>query len=384
VTHLALRLAHLGGGLRKRGIPTTLRDELDAAEAAMLVDVTDREDVHRALRIALKIPRFAWTSFDELFEGFWRGDIADEAPRTAPTPAKREVSLPPRREAPEVPRGGRRWDPEAREWAFGPDEDPEGQEPGFSREALLRRKPFDELDGSSGELAVMEQLLARLARRLTTHRSRRLVPTRGRGTADLRATYRKALRTSGELVKLARRARALEKPRLVFLCDTSGSMEAHGRFLLTFILSLRRAAPRTEVFAFNTELVWLTPLLTRGDVRLVLDRLSASVPDWSGGTRIGESLTSFVERHLQHCTDTRTIVVILSDGLDRGDPRLLAEATRLIHRRARKVVWLNPLLGDPRYEPEARGMRAALPFVDHFAAAHNVESLERLIPHLTR
>jgi len=108
------------------------------------------------------------------------------------------------------------------------------------------------------------------------------------------------------------------------------------------------------------------------------------VPDWSGGTRIGESLTTFVERHLQHCIDTKTIVVILSDGLDRGDPRLLAEAARLIRRRARKVVWLNPLLGDSRYEPEARGMRAALPFVDHFAAAHNVESLERLIVHLTR
>jgi len=99
VTHLALRLAHLGGGLRKRGIPTTLRDELDAAEAAMLVDVTDREDVHRALRIALKIPRFAWASFNELFEGFWRGDLADEATRTAPSLAKRELSLPPRREA---------------------------------------------------------------------------------------------------------------------------------------------------------------------------------------------------------------------------------------------------------------------------------------------
>ena len=107
---------------------------------------------------------------------------------------------------------------------------------------------------------------------------------------------------------------------------------------------------------------------------LILDRLSASVPDWSGGTRIGESLTTFVERYLRHCTDTKTIVVILSEGLDRGDPRLLAEATRLIRRRARKVVWLNPLLGDPRYEPEARGMRAALSFVDHFAASRDWET----------
>ena len=382
MTDLALRLAHLGGGLRRRGIRTTLRDELDAAEAATLIDVTDRDDTKRALRIALKIPRVGWAIFDELFDGFWRGDTADDAARNASPPAEREV--PSRREAPQVSSAGRRWDPDARKWAFGPNDDPEGQEPGFSPEPLLRRKPFDELDGSRGELAAMEQLLAQLARRLATKKSRRLVPTRGRGRVDLRATYRTALRTSGELVKLGRRARAVERPRLVFLCDTSGSMESFGRFLLTFILSLRRAAPRTEVFAFNTELVRLTPLLARGTVRSVLDRISESVPDWSGGTRIGESLTTFVERHLQHCIDTKTIVVILSDGLDRGDPRLLAEAARLIRRRARKVVWLNPLLGDSRYEPEARGMRAALPFVDHFAAAHNVESLERLIVHLTR
>lgn len=384
MSDLALRLAHLGGRLRHRGIHTTLRDELDAAEALTLIDFTDREDVHTVLRIALKIPRFAWASFDELFEGFWRGEIAGETTRRTPSAPRRELSLPPRREVPAVSRGARRWDPDTRQWAFGPDEESGGKEPGFSREALLRRKPFDALDGAGGELAVMEQLLVRLARRLATKKSRRLVPTRGRGRADLRATYRTALRTSGEFVTLARRAREVEKSRLVFLCDTSGSMEAHGRFLLTFILSLRRAELRTEVFAFNTELVWLTPLLARGDVRSVVDRLCASVPDWSGGTRIGESLTSFVERHLQHCTDAKTIVVILSDGLDRGDPRLLAEATRTIRRRARKLIWLNPLLGDPRYEPEARGMRAALPFVDHFAAAHNLESLERLIPYLTR
>jgi hypothetical protein len=118
-------------------------------------------------------------------------------------------------------------------------------------------------------------------------------------------------------------------------------------------------------------------------VRLSLERLVAAVPDWSGGTRIGESLEAFAEDHLARVADHRSVVVILSDGLDRGDPARLADALGLIRRRARKVIWLNPLLGDARYEPAALGMRTALPWVDHFASAHNLESLERLLPELT-
>jgi len=228
----------------------------------------------------------------------------------------------------------------------------------------------------------MERLLARLARRLATRRSRRFVATRGRGRADVRSSYRRALRTSGELLSLARRTRAVETPRVVFLLDTSGSMDAHSRFLLTFALSLRRAVPRAEVFAFNTELVRLTRSLAPGKARVTLDRLAASVADWSGGTRIGACLAEFFAQHLARGPAGKTVVVVLSDGLDCGDAAALAEAVRRIQGRARKLVWLNPLLGDPRYEPAAGGMRAALPFVDHFASAHDLESLERLVPHL--
>jgi hypothetical protein len=185
------------------------------------------------------------------------------------------------------------------------------------------------------------------------------------------------------MVHLARRIAAVEEPQLVFLLDTSGSMDAHGRFLLTFILALRRGAPSAELFAFNTELVHLTPSLAPGKLRLTLERLRAAVPDWSGGTRIGECLAAFVEHHSRRLVDPKTVVIVLSDGLDRGDPARLAAAVREIGRRARKLVWLNPLLGDERYEPATAGMKAALPFVDHFASAHDLESLERLIPHLS-
>jgi uncharacterized protein with von Willebrand factor type A (vWA) domain len=370
MSDVALRLARFGRALRAGGVAVTLRDELDAAEALARIDFHDREEVRWTLRIALKIPRPDCEAFDRLLAVFWDG--------------VEDATLPPRRprEAPAAPRGSAlRWDPDARRIAGAPALPTAGDRPGYSPQALLRRKPFDQ-DWSARDLVTMERLLARLARRLATRRSRRLVPTRGRGRADVRSSYRRALRTSGELLSLARRDRALEEPRLAFLLDTSGSMDAHTRFLLTFVLSLRRAAPRAEVFAFNTELVHLTRSLAPGKVRLTLDRLAASVPDWSGGTRIGECLAAFCDEHFRRSPDGKTVVVVLSDGLDRGDPARLADAARRIRSRARKLVWLNPLAGDPRYAPAAAGMRAALPFVDHFASAHDLRSLERLIPHL--
>jgi uncharacterized protein with von Willebrand factor type A (vWA) domain len=368
---LALRLVRFGRALRAAGVGVTLRDELDGAEALAFVDGGDREEAHRALRVALKVARPAFATFDRLFAAFW----ADEEPLSAP---------PPRRiEAPRLPRGSVvRWDAERRRLGEGPGTSPEGDVPGYSPEALLRTRPFDEAACSPADVAAMERLLARLAQRLAMRRTRRLVPTAGRGFADLRRSFRRAMRTEGELLSLARRRRARNEPRFVFLCDTSGSMEPFSRFLLTFVLALRRAVRRAEVFAFNTELVRLTPWLAAGKTSLVLARLASAVPDWAGGTRIGASLAAFVERHAASALDRKTVVVILSDGLDRGEPEPLIEALREMKRRARRIVWLNPLLGDPRYEPTARGMQAALPFLDRLASAHNLESLERVLPHL--
>lgn len=263
----------------------------------------------------------------------------------------------------------------------GPDRAARGaadsEQPGYSPELLLRRKPFDRC--SEADRAAMERLLARLALRLATQKSRRRVPTRGRGVVDLRRSFRRVLATGGEALSFARLARAVEEPRLVVLCDTSGSMDPHTRFLLTFVLALKRVTRRAEIFAFNTSLTRLTPWLSLTQLGATLDRLAAGVPDWSGGTKLGECLADFVE-HYATLVSSKTVVVILSDGLDRGEAGDLVRAMRAIQRRARQVIWLNPLLADPGYRPTARGMQAALPFVDKFAPAHNLESLERLLP----
>ena len=364
----APRLVRLGRALRAEGVNVVLRDELDAAAALGLVDAGDRDEVYRALRVSLKITPPGVAAFDRLYPDFWSG--TQEQPARPRNP--RVI------EAPRVaPRPALRWDPDTRTLHGGRAPGGEGDEPGASPAALLRRRELT--DALPADVAAMERVLARLARRLATRRSRRLVPAR-RGQPDLRRSLRRALRSEGELLDLARRGRARREPRLVFVCDTSGSMEPHARFLLAFLLAVRRAVRRVEVFAFNTDLVHLTRTLAPAGLRAALARLARAVPDWSGGTRIGASLATFVERHAPALVDSRTVVVIVSDGLDAGEPLVLANAARALRRRARRLIWLNPLLADARYRPEARGMQAALPFVDQFAAAHDVASLERLLP----
>jgi uncharacterized protein with von Willebrand factor type A (vWA) domain len=355
--------------LRERGVRASLSDEADAVGALVLSDVSDRSEVRAALKIALKIrPRDA-DAFEELFALLWAsGDAAGRA--REPGAGRRDLPL---KNFGGLPGAAAR----ERE---RPSSEGSSKLLGYSPEATLRQKPFDEC--TERDLAEMERLLSRLALTLATRKSRRLVPTRGRGRVDPRRSFRSALSTGGEALRLARRTRAIEEPRLVVLCDTSGSMDRHVRFLLAFLLSLKKAARRTELFAFNTSLVRLTPWVTPSKIGATLDRMAAGVPGWSGGTQIGACLSAFVDRYLAEMVGPGAVVVIVSDGLDRGDTGPLALAMRAIRARARKVVWLNPLLGDSRYEPTARGMAAALPFVDVFAPAHNLESLERLLPRL--
>jgi uncharacterized protein with von Willebrand factor type A (vWA) domain len=369
---IVAQLAKFAGALRRSGVRVGLGDEIDSAAALTLVDLLDRAEVHRALRIAFKLPRDAWEAFDRLFEEYWDGRRAPEHP------ALREAQQRNRRGSAQW-----RWDGERVRLAV-PDEPQEPQEPQgerYSPEAVLRRKSFDQL--SVSELAAMEKLLARLALKLATRRSRRLVPTLARGIVDLRRSFRRALASDGDFLRLARRARPLDEASLVVLYDTSGSMEAYTRVLLAFAFALRRVMKRVEIFAFNTRLVRVTRMIAPAGIPQSLSRLAAGVPDWSGGTRIGACLAEFVALHKQTLIDRNTTVVCVSDGLDDGDTELLKGAMRALRERAGKIIWLNPLLGDSRYRPEAAGMRAALPFVDHFGPAHNLKALEgllRLVP----
>ena len=366
------QLARFAAALRAGGVRAGLGDEVDAATTLTLIDLLDRAEVHRALRIAFKIPREAWELYDRLFEEYWDGTPA----------ARREV---PMRIPPRDHRGPMQWQWDGnRVLLVAPEDDeeePEGDTPGYSPEPMLRRKPFERC--SAAEIAALERSLAQLAPRLAARRTRRLVPVRGRGHVDLRRSFRDALKSEGDLVRLARRARAIEEPGLVVLYDTSGSMDSYTRMLLAFAFALRRSIKKVEIFAFNTSLVRVTRMVSPADVLRTLERLAAEVPDWSGGTRIGGCLEEFNARYRKAVVNRHTTVMIVSDGLDHGEGAMLGGAMRELRERAGRVIWLNPLLGDSRYRPEAEGMRAALPYVDHFGAAHNFESLAGLLRHLS-
>jgi uncharacterized protein with von Willebrand factor type A (vWA) domain len=232
------------------------------------------------------------------------------------------------------------------------------------------------------ELNEIAHLARRIVKRLARNPSRRWRPVRKGPRVNLRRSLRQSLKTGGELVELAYKKRKPKRTKLVVICDVSGSMDVYSRLLLQFIYGLQNSFAKVETFVFATSLTRITGHLKNRTYQRALDRLSSTVRGWSGGTRIGASLTGFNADWLRRI-DQRTIVIILSDGWDTGEPEQLAAALRELRKRSGRLIWLNPLLGNSTYQPLTRGMQAALPFISVFAPAHDLASLRALEPHLT-
>ncbi|MCD9623480.1 vWA domain-containing protein [Rhabdothermincola salaria] len=247
----------------------------------------------------------------------------------------------------------------------------------FSAHEVLRAKDFADYD--EAELAEARRLMADLRLLGAARRSRRLRPSRRpRGHPDLRRTVGAALRTGGEPLQRRTLERRTRPRRIVVLLDVSGSMETYSRALLRFAHAAVSGRTRVEVFTLGTRLTRLTRELTTRDPDAALTRAAAAVPDWSGGTRLGEGLQAFNDAWGVRGMARGATVVILSDGWDRGDPAELAEQMARLSRVAHRVVWVNPLKASPEYAPLAQGMAAALPFVDDFVEGHSVDALEEL------
>ena len=368
-----------GAMLRASGMPVTTSAVMDAVRALEAVDLMDRAEVYLALRTVLMTRIEEQPAFDRCFEAFWRFH-AEEGQGLDGLVA----AVQPFRKEEEMDSGAIEAAREKRaqvaldDWDQGEAADEEPLEvPGLSdREALMEQDfstfPAEQLD----EVA---RLTVQIARRLARRVSRRRKPTRRGGVIDLRRSMRANL-MKGEIIELRRRARRRRKVRLVLLCDVSGSMDLYSRFLLQFLYALQNVFGRVETFTFATRLTRVSDLLRGPSYKGALRRLT-EVRDWSGGTRIGESIREF-NQTWGRLLDRRTIVLLLSDGWDTGEPDVLAQEMLTLKRRAARVIWLNPLLGNPSYEPLTRGMAAALPLVDHFAAAHNLSSLRELAAHL--
>ncbi|MDQ7849481.1 MAG: VWA domain-containing protein [Armatimonadota bacterium] len=358
--------------LRQRGLPAGPREASDALRALAAVDLLDRREVYLTLRSVLVERREHFQEFDQAFRAFW----------CAPEEERPEVVPPPDGTVPEGPAEAERV---LREWLQAEDEEQaEGEEtretPGYSPAEVLTRKDFSAL--SSDELEEMTALVVHLARRVATRMSRRMRAMRRGHLLDVRRTVRRSLRRGGEIMELLRRRRRIQKTQVVLLCDVSGSMDLYSRFLVQFIYALQHAVSRVETFVFSTSLTRVTPALSDAELSRALDRVARTVPNWSGGTKIGYSLRQFLDQYGPRLLGERTVVVIISDGWDTGEVEVLEAAMRQLNRQSARVIWLNPLLGGAGYEPLCQGMRAALPHVDVFAPAHNLESLRRLERHL--
>jgi uncharacterized protein len=367
--------------LRERRVGATPATSIDAVRALGAVDTSDKHDVHLSLRSVCVTRRQDLELFDELFEAWWAqlvGEPASAAERRRAAGRNPAVISPT-----DEPQRAQASTALTR-WASSLD-DVEGEETvplaAPSVREAVGAKDFHLYTGD--DLNALEDAAARIVRRLRTRRSRRWRNARRGGRLDPRRIVRLALATGGDPIRLARRERALRRTKLVVVCDVSGSMDLYSRFLLQLLYALQHAFARVETFAFSTRLVRITESLSRHSYRDALDALAA-VPDggWSGGTKIGESVTA-LGTGWPRLFDRRTAVIILSDGWDTGDPAILGSALRDMKRRAGRIIWLNPLLGSPSYEPLTRGMQAALPYVDVFAPAHDLASLERLAAHLS-
>ena len=365
-----------GRVLRGVGLQAPPARLADFARALEHVSIGRRRDFYHAARSLFVRRREEIAAFDAAFEVFWRKPAEGATSLDLRAMGERRRFRRPRFDPAAPPPGPAE--------STGDDGRPEDGRPlsarlvrTWSASEVLRHKDFGEM--TPAERREVRELLAREAiLHLRERRTRRLARSR-RGLPDLRRTLRASLVHGGEVLSWERRSPRTKPRRLVVLGDVSGSMEPYTRMLLLFLYAL--AAPerrRVEVFLFATRLTRVTRELSAGDPEKALAAVARAVPDWSGGTRIGEAIRAFNLAWSRRVLRSGDVVLVVSDGWDRGDPDVLASGMARLQRSCHRLLWVNPLLASPRYEPLARGMSAARPYIDDFLTAHNAASLTRL------
>ncbi len=359
-------LVDFGEELRAAGLPLGSGSLLDYSDAMACLDPGDLLDLYWAGRATLVTRRAQVPVYDRVFHRFFLQGI-DDLPE--PLRLTLEQSLIDNQSVIEVPAS----EPGA------PGEDEEEARLGMvaSDIEIWRNKAFAAC--TEEELAALRRIMHRIRMIPPRRRTRRTHPERSGGRPDLRRTVRTTMRTHGEPSELYWRQRKLKMRPLILILDVSGSMADYSRNLLQFAYSTRRAAARVEVFCFGTRLTRITRALELRRPDDALDQAAKSVFDWEGGTRIGHAIDTFVRRWGRKGMSRGAIVMICSDGLDRGDPALLAGAMEQLKRLCHQVVWLNPHKGDdPGFRPSTLGMMVAEPYIDLLMSGHDLANLEEL------
>ncbi|MGN6377931.1 MAG: vWA domain-containing protein [Gaiellales bacterium] len=357
------RLVGFGRVLRAEGLevgPGRLQDALRGLDA---IDLADRTEVYHALRCTLVSRHDDIPAFDAAFADYWEHVRREGRPRMV-VEGPQQSQIVPAHDA-GAPTG---------EDSEADDEPPLAAV--YSASELLRQRDFAEM--TTDELLSVYQLLVPLARAQPRRRSRRLAPAHAAGVLDQRRTLRGSMRTQGVPLERAWRRPKLVPRKLVFLCDVSGSMEPYARAMVLFLTAMTAAGRRVEAFAFGTRLTRLTTELAGRHPQAALARSALAMPDWGGGTRIGEALHAYNRDYGRRAYTRGAVVVVVSDGWERGDLALLDRELARLHRAAHLLVWVNPLKGHEGFEPLAGGMRTALDHADVFLEGHNVAALEGL------
>jgi uncharacterized protein with von Willebrand factor type A (vWA) domain len=362
--------------LREAGFNNGVNETLATLEACRAVAAHSPQGVKVATRAVLSSSKEEWDRFDDLFETFWGPKPSglnpgerDEAPRRESSPKEGTTQA------------GERQDDIATGLASQSSETEDAESTsGASYRERLRKTDFSKVP--LADVAELERIALRLLNRMTSRLSRRL-KIAADGQLDLRRMIRRSVGRGGDPVDLRYRGKKVRRPKLVILLDVSGSMQLHTFFLLMLAYSLQKHFKQAESFVFSTGPLNVTGSLKSDSLRDALGALSEVTAGWSGGTRIGETLRELNLDGADRLLSRDTLFIICSDGLDTGDPDLLEQELAAVKRRARKIIWLTPLLGMDNYQPITRGISAALPLIDLFAPCHNLDSLldlERLLP----
>jgi hypothetical protein len=365
-------LLAFGRALKDLGVKVSLSQVIDVSRAVEFVDLADKGDFRSLLRSNLISQKEDFPVFDMLFDCFWREQSYERVPMET-----LEIQGTPTESG--AQEGG---DEEGLEDAIAEtvatenvplDNLDEFSVPTYSPQELLNRKDFSEM-GVEESRAIARAILL-IATKIATQISRRKKLGRKGNVVDPRWTMRRNMKYGGDIIDLVNRKRRIKKTRVVLLCDVSGSMDCYSRFLIQFMYGLQNELWGVETFVFSTSLSRITHLIRTKDIANALEKISGSILGWSGGTNIGRSLHTFNRNFAPSMVTHRTVVVIISDGWDRGDVSVLEGEMQDLKRRCKKIIWLNPLLASDNYEPLCKGMQAALPYLDLFLSVHNVNSL---------
>lgn len=358
--------------LRRAGLPISSDQVMDFTRALTLVDIGERAQVYHAARCLLVSRREHLALFETIFNAFWNKSAAGQQP----TPQK----------APRAPRHDKQTQPAliaymARKAAENdPELDVVDKSATYSDLELLQRKDFSQM--TPEELDAIKQLMRDMRWRAAFRQTRRRVASRSGDTLHMRRVMAAAVRHNGIPLKLAWQSRKIKQRPLVLIADISGSMEKYSRLVLQFFYSLSQSLKQVECFVFGTRLTRISLQLKFKNIDRAVSEAAADVMDWAGGTRIGESLTTFNHQWSRRVLRRGAIVMIVSDGWERGNIDNLRQQMRYLQLRCYRLIWLNPLMGKTHYQPQVEGMAAVLPFIDDFLPIHNLHSLTTLATHL--